>query len=247
MGLRCTRSVVIARWRKLLQRHALAIRLLTSVLACRLACLPACSAVCCSSDGCCHTRRPRVLASSRMMFTVQGHHIALALQVIASYAAHQLACPLLQRCCCRVRTPAHDARSHSRSACRDWKLCLSSADEPLLLQQPHLPAGFAAAATLLQGVSEPAHDVFVEEDDVVSSIVVVPLLVNTQHFGGLYVTHEQPWSEGPGFAKAKQLLVGLGALLQRQLGQHVAGQPGAAWVDLLEVRASAVRQRAYWW
>jgi hypothetical protein len=75
----------------------------------------------------------------------------------------------------------------------------------------------------------------VEDDDIVSSIVVVPLLVNAQQFGGLYVTHEQPWSEGPGFAKAKELLVGLGAMLQRQLGQHLAGQPGAAWVDLLEV------------
>jgi hypothetical protein len=46
--------------------------------------------------------------------------------------------------------------------------------------------------------------------------------------------------KGPGFAKAKELLVGLGAMLQRQLGQHLAGQPGAAWVDLFEVRESAV-------
>jgi hypothetical protein len=98
----------------------------------------------------------------------------------------------------------------------------------------------ASCFTLLQGASEPAHDVFVEDDDIVSSIVVVPLLVNSQQFGGLYVTHEQPWSEGPGFAKAKVLLVGLGAMLQRQLGQHPAGQPGAAWVDLLEVREGAV-------
>jgi hypothetical protein len=99
---------------------------------------------------------------------------------------------------------------------------------------------------LLQGVSEPAHDVFVEDDDIVSSIVVVPLLVNAQQFGGLYVTHEQPWSEGPGFAKAKELLVGLGAMLQRQLGQHLAGQPGAAWVDLLEVRSGDFGVARFW-
>jgi hypothetical protein len=83
--------------------------------------------------------------------------------------------------------------------------------------------------------------VFVEDEDIVSSIVVVPLLVNSRQFGGLYVTHEQPWSEGPGFAKAKELLVGLGGLLQRQLGQHAAGQPGAAWFDLLEVSRGVVR------
>lgn len=94
--------------------------------------------------------------------------------------------------------------------------------------------------TLLQGVSEPAHDVFVEDEDIVSSIVVVPLLVDSRQFGGLHVTHEQPWSEGPGFSKAKELLVGLGGLLQRQLAQHEAGQPGAAWTDLLEVSMSFV-------
>lgn len=74
-----------------------------------------------------------------------------------------------------------------------------------------------------------------EDDDIVSSIVVAPLIVNRQPFGGIYVTHNLPWSEGPGFSKAKTLIVGLAGLLQRLLGQHTAGQPGRAWKELLEV------------
>ncbi|KAF6260016.1 hypothetical protein COO60DRAFT_939398 [Scenedesmus sp. NREL 46B-D3] len=124
----------------------------------------------------------------------------------------------------------------------DFTLLRINADNTLLLDalERQAPRSVRNTVSYLEGVSEPAHDVFVEEDDVVSSIVVVPLLVNTQHFGGLYVTHEQPWSEGPGFAKAKQLLVGLGALLQRQLGQHVAGQPARpGWICLSATAGAA--------
>ncbi|WIA40005.1 hypothetical protein OEZ86_013431 [Tetradesmus obliquus] len=111
-----------------------------------------------------------------------------------------------------------------------------NAGNTLLLDalERHAPRTVRNTVSYLEGVSEPAHDVFVEDEDIVSSIVVVPLLVDSRQFGGLYVTHEQPWSEGPGFSKAKELLVGLGGLLQRQLAQHEAGQPGAAWTDLLE-------------
>lgn len=84
-------------------------------------------------------------------------------------------------------------------------------------------------------MSEPSHDVFVDEEDVVSSIVVAPLMLAAGPFGGLYVTHNLPWDEGSGFTRGKAAIVALAGLLQRLLQHHVAGQHNKTWQDLCDV------------
>lgn len=84
-------------------------------------------------------------------------------------------------------------------------------------------------------MTDPSHDVFVDEEDVVSSIVVAPLLLAAGPYGGLYVTHSLPWDEGSGLTRGKAAIVALAGLLQRLLQHHVVGQHNKTWQELCEV------------
>eukprot|EP00879_Flechtneria_rotunda_P010551 GHRR01011031.1.p1 GENE.GHRR01011031.1~~GHRR01011031.1.p1 ORF type:complete len:686 (+),score=203.86 GHRR01011031.1:176-2233(+) len=88
-------------------------------------------------------------------------------------------------------------------------------------------------AAYLEGVSEPSHDVFVDEDDVVSSIVVAPLLVAGTPYGALYITHNMPTTDNTAMSKRKAAVMALGGLLQRLLVHHPLGQSSKAWEDAL--------------
>lgn len=104
-------------------------------------------------------------------------------------------------------------------------------------------------------MTDPSHDVFVDEEDVVSSIVVAPLLLTAGPYGGLYVTHNLPWDEGSGITRAKAAIVALAGLLQRLLQHHMAGQHNKIWQELCEVsetvglccllQAAVVQQNGY--
>eukprot|EP00878_Enallax_costatus_P015503 GHUV01016238.1.p1 GENE.GHUV01016238.1~~GHUV01016238.1.p1 ORF type:complete len:617 (+),score=197.61 GHUV01016238.1:372-2222(+) len=91
-------------------------------------------------------------------------------------------------------------------------------------------------AAYLEGVAQPSHDVFIDDEDVVSSIVVAPLILSSGPFGGLYVTHNLPWDEGSGFSRGKAAIVALAGLLQRCLEQHVAGQRSRTWQELCDLQ-----------
>lgn len=84
-------------------------------------------------------------------------------------------------------------------------------------------------------MAQPSHDVFVDDEDVVSSIVVAPLVLAAGPFGGLYVTHNLPWDEGSGFTRGKAAIVALAGLLQRCLEQHVTGDRNRTWQELCDV------------
>lgn len=82
---------------------------------------------------------------------------------------------------------------------------------------------------------EPSHDVFVDEVDVVASIVVAPLLVGPgcEPYGALYVTHHLPIASSLDSLKGKVALMRLAALVQLLLATR---SREAAWAELARVR-----------
>lgn len=84
---------------------------------------------------------------------------------------------------------------------------------------------------------EPSHDVFVDEVDVVASIVVAPLLVGPAcvPYGALYVTHHLPIASSLDSLKGKVALSRLAALVQLLLVQRSHKD---TWAELVQVRGS---------
>lgn len=76
---------------------------------------------------------------------------------------------------------------------------------------------------------------FIDEEEVVSSIIVVPIIVSSEPYGGLYVTHHMPWYEESGLSRGTAAVVALAGLLERLLLHHVAGQHVKTWQDMCEV------------
>eukprot|EP00775_Hariotina_reticulata_P012562 gene12562-12694_t len=103
------------------------------------------------------------------------------------------------------------------------------------------PAGLAKLQGQVESTNQPAKDIFVNEQDAVASLIVVPIRVAGRHFGGLYITYHQPMSREVASVKTKRALSRLGQLLQRLITHHPAGHQAGGWEDMVQLKS---RRRA---
>jgi hypothetical protein len=81
---------------------------------------------------------------------------------------------------------------------------------------------------------KPATDIFISSQQMVASIVVLPLTYGTQNLGGLYFTLETPSN----FQNIKDMLMGFVNSIVLVLVQKLEGQLHQIWDVVLKVCAS---------